>query len=424
MRELSNEEFYILEKLKKLITLDLVRGLNLPIDPERSFQEWEDRFGDLVEYPFRQGNSVGLEERVRRLALEVFSPLSRSSIVNYRNGRGKQLSAVSIHGLQTIEKAFGFKVTEIEFPKGRPRGKRTNNRVRQIALITEFCDLASLEFHRAILEGLIVHAERHHYSPVIHQVTRTGLTERVEKLMQIHAYDGLVFVRLLPDESLCMKLKDRKIPVVLVHGDMRENYDLPVIANVYPDQRNMGSSLTMFIQANLYDIQDRAKNIVVVHMPRECTQGSIRDQRIDILTDAADAVLGQVNVIHQVIEDYHFSRGFEIINQYDLQGESRTASSLPDFWVVLADQVGLCIQQILKATGRTWKNRIIGFDGLLKEIPSIGQDFDATGAHAIEALVRGFKYLQENDGRWPQFESLRTNVKVDFGSHLSGQFYE
>jgi DNA-binding LacI/PurR family transcriptional regulator len=161
-----------------------------------------------------------------------------------------------------------------------------------------------------------------------------------------------------------------------------------------------------YITDSLQGTKARAK-VVLIHMRKEDTPGSIRDERIDCLTSAlAEPRLG-LQLVPVEVKDYSFRRAFEVYQKH-LNEKLWPAQ----FYVCLSNELALGIRGLLLATipkseSVSWNRRIIGFDNRLtpdEGIVSFDQHLDRIGPEVMGVLDEFFERQAGAPSQWPTFE--------------------
>jgi DNA-binding LacI/PurR family transcriptional regulator len=385
------------------------KEVDAPVDPVRAYRQWEKWILELVRQPLRRGPELKADQRVRRYLLERATGLSASSVKNYVLGNHDQLGDARFKELQRIDEKLGF---EPEDNKATTKGARQRRQsIQRIALVTELTDLPSLSFHQNVIRSVLGSAQHHNRLLVIHEVSRPNLHADVAHLVRVHKCDGLVFIRLTPNDDLCSFLANERIPVVTVHADMREYPSPPILANIYPRQKGIDGLLRGYVVDCLGG--KKGPTVVVIHMPKENTRGSIRDERIDLLRNALASRRLKLKVVSEQVEDYHFRRAIEVYQKHPAA----------DFYVCLADEIAVGIKHIFQAAAPKekpddWKRKILGFDNCLapqEGIMSFNQHIEQIGPEVMKVFDRFFEIGPTVPSEWPPFNPTEIPVSLTPG---------
>jgi DNA-binding LacI/PurR family transcriptional regulator len=389
---------------KQRITEAWFRSLDAPIDPLTAYRDWNKWISSLIKTPRKRGPGLSVDERVRRYLIESGTGLSNTSVKNYLNRKHHQIGDARFEQLCKTDEKLGFAPLErVTQPPVRILKRRA---IRRIALVTEFRDLPSLSYHQRVIRSLLESGETRNASLVIHEVSRPNLDENVAHFVRIHQYDALIFIRLTPSENLCALLARERIPVVTVHSDIRPYPSPPVLANIVPRQHAIGKMLRGYIADTRRGTKVPAR-VVLIHMRKEDTPGSIRDERIACLASAlADPRLG-LQLVPVEVKDYSFPRAFEVYQKH-----VREKLWPAQFYVCLSNELALGIRCLLLATipeskSVSWTGRIIGFDNRLppdEGIASFDQHLDRIGPEVMAVLDEFFERQTRGPAEWPEFE--------------------
>jgi DNA-binding LacI/PurR family transcriptional regulator len=378
-------------------------------DPAAAYSKWDAWISALAEHPSRPGPQVPIETRVRGYLLGAATGICAASVRNYLRGTEKELGETLREELRRIDHVLGFGSSVGRVDSKAIRLKRRG--IRRIGVMTEFKDLPSLRYHQNVIRSLLDGTRDRNVSLAMHEVSRSNVSESVMRFVRIHKYDGLIFIRLTPDQDLCAFLAEQQVPVVTIHADMRTYLSPPVLSNIHPLQKGIETLLRGHLAECLRS--KSAPRVVLIHMPKEGTEGSIRDERIAYVERALNSPHLGAEVITQVVEDYGFRRAIEVYEKH----------SDADFFACLSDELAVALKHLLQATAKRrrkddWKHKIIGFDNSLapqEGITSFNQHIEQIGLEVMRVFDQFFDLDPKEPSEWPPFEPRGIPVSLSTG---------
>ena len=368
-------------------------GLKDPVEAARLWKEW-------IAKPRKRS-----EQAKYRKVLELASGLSTSSVRHYLEGRSEKLGEQTRLRLADISKALGQPLPE-EPPELQSVPKRS---LRRVALVvdTELPDLPSPTYHLEIIHRILLSALRRHIATALFEVSRQPqLSIAIERILRTSRSDAIIMLRLTPDHKSLQILERAGVPTILVHADKTTYPTPPILANIVPFQEPLEQLVRGWVH-NLPkhpELQQKLESkeqpyIVVVAMPDE-DNVSIRTQRKYLINKGLEGF----NWVVRSVPDYSFRHALDVFQKYpDAQA-----------YVCLSDQIAVGIKHLLIATGKSHRNRIIGFDDsdLAKQenLTSFGQQLEKIGDLAIEKLVAWFGGQSEWKKEPLGFEEIQTDM--------------
>ena len=193
-------------------------------EPEKAAEEW------------RQWLSIRrkrTEKAKWKKILELATGLTSGSLSHYLSGRRERLGKDRLELLDQLSSKLGFEPPKaiVLPPKHRRGGKH-------LVILTELDALPSPSYHLGIFHAITKEAE-HGFTVSIQGMSRSNPRDSIKNMVEFLRPDGVVFLRITPDEASLETLKRASVPVVLVHAD-RYAYDAPpVLTNIVPIQRSM-----------------------------------------------------------------------------------------------------------------------------------------------------------------------------------------
>jgi DNA-binding LacI/PurR family transcriptional regulator len=326
-------------------------------------------------------------------ALAVATGLTPGAIGHYVRGDAKKLSEQTWAKLDALSRVLGFAPT----PR-RTLGENINRAgrsERRVALLVELARVPSRPFHMEVIRSVLDGAATHNLSLSLHEAQPSNLAEEIERILRHYTLDGLILLRLTPDRRTAAVLKKWKMPTVLIHAHRLRYPCLPFIANVVPNQEQLGDWVRAWVLRELPGDSQQPRHlvtkIVMVAMPDENTpvdfepietgiEPAIRNKRKRAIIEA----LKDYPLVVETIEDYSFRHAYAIGRQHENASE----------WIALSDEVGVALKHVLLAADQSSSPRIIGFDdsdlARLEKITSIGQHVEQVGLMAVDALSSWF----------------------------------
>jgi DNA-binding LacI/PurR family transcriptional regulator len=355
-------------------------------------------------------------EAVYRKLMEICSGLGEGSVRNYLKGRHYSLSDDSLDVFDRISQALKQPTARrVEIP---PEAAGRHPRSNRIALLTQL-QVPSESYHMELIRGIVREANLHHLAIGLHEVSSLDVGASIERVRVEFRPDGIVMLRVTPSLRDLEPLVKSRTPVVLVHAD-RYRYPPPVLANIVPNQDGLEEDLQAWIKRYRRPASEggrrkrgAAGKAVLVTMPREVIsdvfprmkaniEPSIRNDRIARL----ERVLRRRfhPVIVEEVPDYRFRHSLGVFQHH------RDA----DLYVSLSDQIAVGLKHMLIAAGQPWDQRIVGFDdspmAQEESLTSFSQSLEKIG---FLAMSRMCGFLRRDEGQWPEFEELSTDVHLE-----------
>jgi DNA-binding LacI/PurR family transcriptional regulator len=358
---------------------------------------------------------VRTEEARFRMALQLASGLSEAAIRHYRAGRGYKLGARTLQELDTLARALGSpapsRAIRDESAVGRRRGPR------QIALLTPLTSLPSPSYHLEVIRGIVAGTARHALATALHAVEPDELRPALDGILRAFRPAAVVLLRVTPDTGSLDLLARRGFPAVLVHADRFRYPCPPVLFHVIPAQESIAKAVEGWAHRVAPRRAGRTRprraqgEVVVVAMPREQPQGdferipgvepSLRNRRIDLILEG----LREFRPAVFWVEDYSFRHAPAVLAAY------------PNAWayLCLGDELAAAIKHLLAATGREWRDRVLGFDDSrlahAERISSFGQYLERIGDVMADRLGQWLGTAGVGAGvRCDDFEEIATDV--------------
>ena len=311
MKLMSAPETRTVEDWRKLITECWFRDVGAKADPVTAARNWDVFTEKLLGKRQLPGLPLSTAERSRRYLLAVVTGVDEATVRNYLKNNHKLSDSTRLH-LQIVDEKLGFTpvgdAVSSEPVTHRKRG------IHRIALATELTNLPSTNFHQNVIRSILIAANQRNFSLMIHEVHRATLTKDVRRLVLTHECDGLILIRLTPDDALCSFLAEQYTPVVAVHADVENYSSPPVLANISPVQTNLGALVRDHVVKCLSGVNQ--PKVVIVHMPFEDEPGSIRDERIRVIKEALSSPELSFNLSLVEVSDYGFNRAFEVFSRH------------------------------------------------------------------------------------------------------------
>lgn len=328
-----------------------------------------------------------------RAALVRFGGVTEATVRNYlheSDERYLKLGQQTRVRLDVITRALGFPL-----PRGSREGAaqlvRQHHRTR-VGLLTEL-DVPSESFHYAMIKTLVREAAEHGFLLSVHEVPDLRSSARVRRIVRHFRLDAVVSLRLTPSPDVLESLARRSLPLVLIHAD-RQAYPEPVIANIVPTFGDVGPELVRWMAVRRLESGGEPasaashEQVVVITMPEEGAGGdfeelpgvgrSIRNDRRRAILDA----LADARPIVVEVPDYGFRHALRVYQQFPSAA----------LYVALSDQIAVGLKLLLVAAGRSWHDRIVGYDdsplARREGIPSFSQESDRTWREVVDVLSR------------------------------------
>jgi DNA-binding LacI/PurR family transcriptional regulator len=375
------------------------------VDPIHAAAEW---------WSWLDARSRSQEARLRK-ALELASGLSEAAIRHYRAGRAYKLGSRMLQELDALARLLGRtappRARREGVEAGRCRGQR------QVALLTPLADLPSQSYHLEVIRGIVAGTSRHALATALHAVEPDELEPALAGLLRASRPDAVVLLRLTPDPGALDLLARRRVPAVLVHADRYRYPSPPVLAHVIPAQEPIARAIEDWARRIVEPPRRRQRSprieggVVVVAMPRERPGGhlepisgidpSLRNRRIDLVLEG--------------LRDFQPAVAF--VADYSFRHAPAVLAAHPDAsaFVCLGDELAVALKHLLAATGRDWRDRVLGFDdsrlAQAEQISSFGQQLERIGAVVADRIGERLRSASGDcTAPWPEFVEVATDV--------------
>jgi DNA-binding LacI/PurR family transcriptional regulator len=329
-----------------------------------------------------------------REALRLATGLSRSAIGFYCTEKNRyQLSDETLALLDNLSAELGCPRQGSE-PSPVRGARRSPSR---IAVLTELKRIPSPRFHMELLAECARQLTDRNFLCTLHELRTEDhdmLTAEVERIARYLRPDGIILLRLTPQDALLQTLHETGIPAVLVHADDHE-YGPPILANVIPNLKPLADGLRLWAQT----LPQSTQPVVVVSMQPE-SEKSLRAERLRMIKTG---LIG-VQVQPCFVADFSFRQAAKVLDQYP---EARG-------YVCLSDEIAVGIKHLLKAKGKDPKNQIIGYDdsriAALEDISSFSQHLGDTVQYAVEALTAWLRHTSQAQNAEVSFNRIAVEV--------------
>jgi DNA-binding LacI/PurR family transcriptional regulator len=203
---------------------------------------------------------------------------------------------------------------------------------------------------------------------------------------------AMAFLRTTPDDNTMNFLFHRKIPTVVIHGDLR-SYRSPIIGHIVPDQQHIALQMGKWIRWLAFTVRPR-KVIIGAMQPETGDNRTIRSERISLIEQGLRSAGLRSHRFE--VPDYSAANALAIL----------TAHPDADAFACLSDELALGVAHLLIARDTTdGLQRVLGFDGssLARKygIATIDQNLDRIGDTVAETLTAFFTRFPASPEKWP-----------------------
>lgn len=354
------------------------------VDPELAFQRWK---AWITEKPSRKSNFQVMLNKV----LELATDLSDTSVRFYRHKNPTMRKKIGERNAQILDSMM----IALDQPLPERTRKVIQNQNNHIAILTDFSNLPSLYYHRIVIAGIMGAAEQHNYMVTIHEISSQGLDKTIHKVVLAYRPSGFIIIRHAPQKKALAYLKNESIPTMLINAN-RGSYQYPLVGNIIsllqgPKNPELELELRAWLRAvPLKKKKSTDRKVVLAHMP---TKDQHRGRRVNFISWVAQSESFQV--IPYELQNYRAYNSFHIWDKHrDV-----------DAYILLSDQLGIAMIQILRAAGQRYKQRVLGFDdspiSKKEKIASFNQSLCSVGSMAVERLL---EVLRGKDQRYREIE--------------------